>query len=328
MAHGSPLALPKKAAGKLMTTKVPVITIGATIADTEKLLLKDSQKYETINYIYVINTKGKLVGVCSVKELFTNSKSAKITDIMEKHPVSVHVHTHQERVAYEALKYNIKAMPVTDKKGNFLGVVDSDDILSTLYEEMQEDLFRSAGVRRHGTSENVLTMSVWKSIKNRLPWLIIGLLGGLLAAKVVGSFEATLEKHIILAAFIPLIVYMADAAKTQMEIFIIRDFATNPDIQFGKYFLKQLTVILFLAVITSIVLFVAGKILYQDLKISMILGIGLFSVFISSVFPGLLIPYFFTKIKLDPANASGPVSTIIQDIFSIIIYFCIAIWLL
>jgi len=328
MAHGSPLSLPNKSAGKVMTTKVPVITIGATIADAEALLLKEAKKYKTINYLYIVNTKGKLVGVLPVKELFANSKRAKITDIMEKNPIFVHTHSHQARVAYEALKYNIKAMPVTDKQGKFLGVVDGDDILATLYEEMQEDLFHSAGVRRHSISENVLTMSVWRSIKARLPWLVIGLFGGLLAAKVVGRFESTLEENIILAAFIPLIVYMADAAKTQMEIFLIRDLATSPNIQFGKYFLKQLIVILLLAVITSVVLLVAGKLIYHDLRISLILGIGLFSVFVSSIFPGLLIPYFFTKIKLDPANASGPISTIIQDLFSIIIYFLIATWLL
>lgn len=328
MAHSSPLALPSKAAGKVMTTKVPVVTIGATIADAERMLLKDARKYETINYLYVINTKGKLVGVLSVKELFSHPKSAKITDIMGKNPVFVHAHAHQERVAYESLKYNIKAMPVTDKKGVFLGVVESDDILRVLYEEMQDDLFHSAGVHKHGVTDNVLTISVWRALKHRLPWLLIGLLGGILAAKIVGQFEDTLEKNIILAAFIPLIVYMADAAKTQMEIFIIRDIATNPNLEFKKYFLKQLTVVLFLAIITSGTLALIGRFIYQDATISMILGIGLFCAILSSVFSGLLVPYLFSKMRLDPANASGPIATIIQDISSIVIYFLVATWLI
>lgn len=328
MTHGSPLALPGKAAGKVMTTKVPVITIGATIFDAEKLLLKDAKKYETINYIYVVNTKGKLVGVCSVKELFSHSKSTKITDVMKEKLVVVHMQTDQERVAYDALKYNIKAMPVVDKKGSFLGVVDGDDILRILYEEMQDDLFHSAGIQRHNSTDNVLTISVWKSLKHRLPWLLIGLAGGLLAAKIVEYFENTLEQNIILATFIPLIVYMADAAKTQMEIFIIRDLATNPELKFKKYFLKQLIVILSLALITSAILAIAGKFLYQDVKVTMILGVGLFCAILSSVFSGLIIPYLFSKIKVDPANASGPIATIIQDISSIVIYFLVASWLL
>ena len=328
MAHGSPLALPNKSAGKIMTTKVPVITIGATIADAEKLLLKYASKYETINYLYVINTKGKLAGVCSVKELFAHPKSTRITDIMHERPVSVRIQTTQERVAYDALKYNIKAMPVVDKKGSFLGVVESDDILRILYEEMQDDLFHSAGVQMRNSTDNVLTISVWKSLRHRLPWLIIGLFGGILAAKIVGYFEDTIEQNLILATFIPLIVYMADAAKTQMEIFIIRDLATNPELKFKKYFFKQLIVILSLATITSAILAIIGKFLYQDIKVTMILGVGLFCAILSSVFSGLIIPYLFSKLKVDPANASGPIATIIQDISSIVIYFLIASWLL
>lgn len=328
MSHGSPLNLHKKAAGKMMKTNIPVVNVGATIADIQILLLKNTKQYDTINYIYVVNKKGKLVGVFSVKELFTHSKNTKVAQIMKRDPICVRAHSHREKAANIALKNNIKAMPVVDKKGSFLGVIESDDIMDILHEEMQEDIFHSAGVTKHKSGESVLTLPLKTSIRNRIPWLIIGLFGGILASKIVGHFEETIEKNLILATFIPLIVYMADATKIQMEAFMIRDISTNSQIKFGKYLLKQLAVVFLLAIIISSILVAMSGFLHQDLKISMVLGVGIFCAMMSSLFSGLFIPFFFSKINIDPANASGPIATIFQDIFSIIIYFVVATALL
>jgi magnesium transporter len=328
MANGSPLALPHKASGKVMTMKVPIVSGGATMEDVQSLLKKDAKKYDSIDCIYIVNTQNKLTGVCSVKEILSHAKSVKITDIMKKNPIVIHSHAHQERIAYAALKNNLKSVPVIDENGVFLGAVTSHEILNILYNETQDDLFHSAGVRKHNATDNILTISIWKSLRHRLPWLIVGLIGGIFAAEIVGYFEDTLEKHIILATFIPLIVYMADAVKTQMEIFIVRDMANDPNIKFKKYFIKQLAVVFALGIITSLLLMLISSFIYGDAKISTVLGVGLFCAIISSMFAGLAIPYLFGKIKIDPANASGPIATIIQDISSIVIYFLVASYLL
>lgn len=328
MFHGSPLALAKKSAGKIMTTKVPTVNIGVTVGDTQKIIIKNAKRYETVNYIYVTNTKGKLVGVCSIKELFAHTKTIKIAQIMKRNPVCAHANMDQEKVAYSALKNNLKAMPIVNKKGGFLGVMESDDISRVIYEETREDVFHSAGVSNHNYHESVLTLPLYKAIKNRIPWLIIGLFGGILAAKIVEYFEETISENIILVAFIPLVVYMADATKVQMEAFMIRDISMNPKINFRKYLLKQLMAVSILATIISLMLMIASGFLHRDIQISLILGIGLFCAMMSSLFSGLFVPYFFSKIKVDPANASGPIATIIQDIISIIIYFLVATALL
>jgi magnesium transporter len=328
MANGSPLSLPRKAVGKIMTMRVPVISIGSTVDEAEDLLRKKSEDFDAFDYIYITNTQGKLAGILPLKVLLKHPRSTKITEIMTKNPITIRPHVSQERAAYIALKNNVKAVPVIDENDILLGTVTSHEILRILYDETQEDLFHSIGVGKHEVTDNILTMSLFTSLKHRLPWLIIGLVGGMLTAKIVSHFEATLAENLILAAFIPLIVYMGGAVKDQMQVFIIRDYATNPDIKFKMYFLKQIAIIFFIGIISSLLLFGLSFFLYGNLKVSNVLGIGLFCSLISTVVSGLAIPYFFIKLKSDPANASGPISSIIQDVIGILIYFGIAAMLI
>lgn len=175
------------------------------------------------------------------------------------------------------------------------------------------------------TIDNIFKIPVYKSVIHRLPWLAIGLAGGVGAAKIVGSFESTLEENLILAAYIPLIVYMSDAVGTQMEAFVIRDFAIQSHMDFLKYFMRQTLVVTPIAVCLSMGLYgVNIYYLKQDKWIGVVLGLSLFAAIISSLITGLLIPYIIRKVRLDPANASGPIATIIQDLMSVTIYFYIA----
>lgn len=172
--------------------------------------------------------------------------------------------------------------------------------------------------------DDIFRTPIYISIYHRVPWLIIGLLGGVMAAKIVEFFEGTLQSNLYIAAFIPLIVYMSDAVGTQMEAFAIRDMAIQNHFQFIKYFLRQLIVVTLIGIILSILLFVINILIGHELRIGWVLSLSLFAAIMSSLVTGLLIPYLFNKIKLDPANASGPIATIIQDLFSVTIYFMIA----
>ena len=137
-------------------------------------------------------------------------------------------------------------------------------------------------------------------------------------------FEHTIEKNLILASFIPLVVYIADAVGTQLEAFAIRDFVLFRHLDFTKYFLKQLATVSIVAMILGVSMTAFAIIFYGQTKIALILGIGIICATFSALFSGLFVPYLFRKLKLDPANASGPIRTIIQDILSIIIYFTVA----
>jgi magnesium transporter len=313
-----------KTAGKLMGVGFPKITQSHTIGDARVLVSSKVQSFASIDYIFVVDRQNKLEGVISIKELFRFSESKKIGEIMTKKITTIRASTDQERIAYTALKHNLKSLPVVDKDGVLLGIVSSDTILKTLYHEMQEDILRFAGVHRKESIDNVMEMPVWTLYKHRIPWLLIGTIGGLLASGVINYFDQTLEENLILASFIPLVVYVASAVSMQMSVILIRDFAINPKLDFFKYCLKQFSVVLLIGLSTSAILFLYSWLAHNDLPVGWVLAVALFASNLSAILTGLAVPFLFSKLKSDPANASGPIATIIQDLLSIAIYFIIA----
>lgn len=307
-------------AGKLITDRVPVVGESATIGDVEKLLLNKAAEFVSINYIYVVNGQKELLGVVSIKEVFRSPKTALVKKYLLAKIISVRSHTDQERVAYLAIKHNLKAVPVVDKNNQFLGVVPSDTILKVLDSEAVENLLRFGGVMHTASMDDVLHLSLFKSLKHRLPWLVLGLLGGVFASGVISNFSEVLERHLILAAFIPLIVYMASAVGMQMQAFIIRDLAMEAELKFFKYFARQFLVVLLISAILSVLFYIGGFLFFDNAKISFVVALALFLATVSSMFTGLVVPFLFSKLKMDPANASGPIATIIQDILSIVVY--------
>lgn len=176
--------------------------------------------------------------------------------------------------------------------------------------------------------DNIFHLSLKAAIRHRLPWLGLGLFGGILASGIVGNFEEILSKNLVLAAFIPLIVYMSDAVGTQMESFAIRDFALHKNLNFFKYFLRQFYVITAIGIALSVLLYLFVAVFQTDLKLAFVISVSMFFSIVSSVITGLLFPRYFNRHRLDPANASGPIATIVQDILSILIYFSVASFLL
>ena len=308
---------------------VPVVHPNDTIGAIEHQLTDDIHSLESIDYIYVVDCSKRLVGVASVKDILRQTKTTRIEDIMVRELVTAHPHTHQERVAYLALKNNLKSIPIIDQDGLFLGVVSSDAILGITYRETRDDLMRLAGIGRGKMeTDDIMKISIGLALRHRLPWLFMGLVGGMLMAQVIGFFENTLQQNLILATFIPLIVYMSDAIGTQMEAFIIRDLAMAPRFEFGKYFSRQSLIVVLMGCILSAILFLISVVLYQSFAIAEVLGIALFAAILSSLITGLVIPYFFSRLHFDPANASGPMATMLQDLLSVTIYFIVASWLL
>jgi magnesium transporter len=321
-------------AGYEMTDAFPVARSGQSVKHVQEMLRKGVHSFDTIIYIYTIDDEGHLIGVLSIQELFGKKPSADIAKVCNRKDLAVaHPWSRREKIAYLALRRNVKAVPVTDKDGVLLGVVPPDALLRILHREMHEDVLHMAGIHHRGVHneqafDNILNISVWSSLKHRFPWLLLGLFGGLFAASVIDFFETTLRNHIVLAAFIPLIVYMSDAVGTQMEAFIIRDLAMDRRLRFGPYFFRQFLIVTALALLFGGIVFCATLLLYGDIGIAYVIALSLIAAIISSVFTGLLIPYFFSRMRLDPANASGPTATIIQDLTTIIIYFMVATALL
>ena len=315
---------PKNSAGALMTDRVPVTVFDASILDIERYLKRKKSELESINYIYVVDKADTLKGAVSIKEVFRQGKNKKIADFIEGKLITVSPYSDGERAANLALKHNIKSVPVVNKEGKFLGVVLSDTILEIAYHAAYEDLSRLAGVENASLETNFSALSTIKSFKNRLPWLVLGMLGGFAMSKTIDYFEGTLAQNIILASFIPLIVYMAAAVQTQIGFFIVRDLAFNPKIKFFVYSWRQLKVVTLLGIGISALVFLLAYLFYQDLVVVTALSIAIFLTILSSIFTGVFIPWIFHRLKFDPASASGPIATILQDLISIIIYLLVA----
>lgn len=310
-------------------SRVPTVPLGTTLSEVRELLSKNGRVYESVGYIYVTDHGMHLRGVFSIREFFIHQNDKeRVDDIMQKSIVTVRLHTHQERAALLALQHNLKSLPVVDKDDVFLGAILADALLKILDKEAIEDVLRLRGMYFNGPYDDLLQMSIFESVKHRFPWLLFGLLGGLVAAAIVGMFQETLSQNLILASFIPLIAYMAGAVGTQMEIFIIRDFALHPTFSFLKYFFKQLSVVGLIGVAVSATAGIITFFLHGNARISLVLGTSLLFAMLFSVLTGLIIPYVFRKLDLDPANGSGPTATIIQDILSVFVYLLVASFIL
>lgn len=323
---------PKSSAGRKMISQIPLIMPEQTIGEARAILFEQHNQIETINYFYVIDENKKFVGVFSIKELFCQRTEEKVKKFMIKTDlVKVGPETDQERVAYLSLHRNLKSIPVVDEENTLLGIVPSDYILNILEKEISEDLLYLAGVYKPIARlewKDQLTFPFFMAIKHRLPWLLIGLVGGILMARIIGFFEASLQQNLVLAMFIPVIVYMSNATGSQTQAIFLRDLATHTKIPFKKYFLRQLLTCFFLALLCSIILFLVVAIGWNTFYLAFVLGFSMLITIISGSFFALAIPYSLKKLKVDPAFGSGPFTTIIQDILSIVIYFGIANWLL
>jgi len=320
----------KRSVGAVMTGDVPVVSASFTIGETADYIASSIRTFDTINYIYVIDDDKKLVGAFSIKELYARPASARVSSFMTKESLVVlPSDAGWSEASRLSLKHNIKAMPVVSDVGTLLGVVPSDMLLEILDHELRGDILQLARIHRaQAAYDTVLSVSVFTSIKHRLPWLLFGLLGGLAASRVIVWFEETLGKNLVLAAFIPLVLYISNAVGTQLTVLAIRDFALARRLNIVRYFLKEFQIVLIMALVLGGLVSVAVSFHYYPFPVALIVGAAVAGGVISSLATGLLVPFLFRRARLDPANASGPIATIAQDVLSVLIYFSIAAWFL
>lgn len=284
-------------------------------------LLTHRKKISSINYIYVINKHQKLIGVLSIKELFQAKSNQTITEIMQHDIISVRPTTNPERAAYLALKHSIKAIPVVDKDGLFHGVIESDDILKILYHDFRRDLSRMGGIiPDHHAFKTVAETSPWQSMRSRLPWIGIGLIGGAFIAQFLKSYEQLLLTDVMFVPFIPLVVYIANAVGIQAQTLYIRDESQDPKIKNWDFFVRQFAEGVGIGLFAWISLIIITTLLWQSAYLGFIVGMAMTVSILTSVFLAVTIPSALIKLKKDPAIGSGPFATIIQDFSSVAIY--------
>ena len=316
----------KDTAGDQMITKIPKVSENVQVKEVLEKLARGT--WDSISLVYILDEKDSLVGYVSIKKLISAQEEKTMKEILEKIPVVVDVSDDQEKVVYLAIEHDLKAVPVVDKNKNLLGIVPADHIIDILHKEHLEDFLRFSGIRSKGEELfEIVGQRILGLVGLRLPWLLVGLAGGVIATSVVSFFEFSLKKEIALAFFIPVIAYMGDAIGTQTETIFIRSLSLVR-LNLAKYVLKEFFTGLIIGFVCGVLAFFFTLFWLSSIKIAMIVGLSLLvSMAVASVL-AIIIPLFLYKLGKDPAIGSGPFTTALQDIVSLLIYFSIALIIL
>ena len=300
-----------------------------TIKHVIKELSVKKETYEFMDYGYILNKKGGLVGVFSMGDLFRFPQNAHIKKIMHKPTSYVSPDASAEFAAHEAIRSEVKAIPVVEK-GRMVGVIPPKKILHIMHTSSQEDFMQMAGIHKsHLEYEDTMKVPMFKAVLHRAPWLLIGLAGIMIAAGFINMFEEALEEYLILAFFIPAIVYLADALGSQHVTLCVRDLASHgKNLDKAKYFFKQTGIAVFLGLIISVSTYFAVLIFWQEPFVGIVIAISLFLSAMVTNLTSLSTALVIDKMGKDPAFGSGPFATVVSDITSIVVYLGVATLLL
>lgn len=312
----------EKTAGSIMTTEFLAFVKTQTVKETLQEMKLKAPKAETIYYTYVLDENKCLVGVLSLRDLIVADEDERIENIMSENVISVKVGRDQEEIAQMIRDYDFLALPVVDFQNHLLGIITVDDILDVMDEEASDDYSKFAAVvdiDSHATNP-------LQSAKKRLPWLIILLFLGMVTASLIGSFEETLEKVPIVAIFIPLIAGMAGNAGTQSLAVAVRGIAVG---NYGaekrfRLIIREITTGLFVGAACGIVVVLMIYFWKGNFFLGVLVGIAILATLTVATLSGALIPLIMERLNIDPAVASGPFITTLNDITSVLIYFGMA----
>jgi len=310
-------------AARHVLSRVPTALLSDTVGQTRTEVLKGARHWDSLSYIYVLDAKGRLKGVASLRELLQTNQRKTMGVFKKKRLAVVYPHSLLRIAAARALKHNIKAVPVVDKGGRFMGMIGSDDILQTLEEEHVRDLLSAAGLPSQTTFTDVFASKLSQLIAWRTPWLVVGLVGGMFATTIVNVFSGQLEEILALAFFIPVMVYMGAAVGIQAQMLFVRGISYQ-QIRIKRYIAREFITDTTIGVIVAALLSAFAYVLTKDTLLAAIISVSVFSIISTAGLVAISTSLLLIKLGRDPAVAGGPFTTIIQDLLSLTIYFLVA----
>ncbi|MBM7599342.1 magnesium transporter [Virgibacillus halotolerans] len=323
---GAILSYAMETAGSIMTKELISISPNETAAQIIDQLREKATEAESIYYNYVVDKDGSLVGVVSLRDLITAQPETMIRDIMRKKVVSVPEDLDQEDVGGVIKKYDLLAVPVVSKHNHLLGIVTVDDVMDILESETTED-FGEISATKGATDIN---LSALTAAKKRSPWIIALMFFGLITGGVIGQFEDTLEQVVVLAAFIPMIMDSGGNVGTQSLAVAVRGLAlgTIEKNSFWRMVRREFSTGAMIGAICMVLITLMIAIFYGNWMLGLIVGVSILCTLSVSAVIGAIVPLLINKLKIDPAVASGPFITTLNDIIGLMIYFSIATALL
>jgi magnesium transporter len=313
------LSYDEDSAGGLMAKELIRVNENWGVATCIREMRKQAEDLDEIYYIYVVSDENVLLGILSLKALLLASASTRVKDIYDAEVRSVQTDADSEEVAQIMEKYDLIVLPVTDSIGRLMGRITIDDVVDVIRDEAERDYQLASGI----TADVETTDSPSRLSRARLPWLIIGLLGGIVVAAVIGRFEEDIQINPEMAFFIPLIAAMAGNVGIQSSAIIVQGIASNSlGLESTSRKLgKELIVSLMNGLILSGLLFLYNYFFSDNLALTFTVSTSLFVVIIFAALFGTLIPLVLHRMKIDPALATGPFITTMNDIMGLFIYF-------
>jgi len=309
-------------AGGLMAKEMIVANINWNIKQTIAEIRRQAENVEKIYSVYVVDDLGKLKGKVSVKTIILKGDNVKVQDIYDEDVKSVETFMDEEEVADFMQKYDLVAVPVVNLQGKLVGRITIDDIVDVITEQAEEDMQLMSGISSDVEEDD----SVWAITKARFPWLLIGLIGGVLGAWAIGIFEGPLKENTALAFFIPLVMATGGNVGIQSSTLVVQSLANKS--AFEESFAKRIGKMFLVAFLTGVVLAtISFGIVYLwkgEINLGYVVSISLVCVVMLASFMGTSTPLVLDKLGVNPALASGPFITTTNDILGIIVYLAIA----
>ena len=313
-------------AGGLMSTEMVVVNENWSMPECLKEMRRQAEDLDDIYYIYVVDDDERLCGIFPLKKMVTSPSVVKVKHVMNRDVVSVDVDTPTDEVAMLIEKYNLVAIPVVDKINRLLGQITVDDIMDEIREQNEHEYQLTAGIAKDIETNDTVFMQTTV----RLPWLLIGMLGGIGSSMLLNNFTTTLGSHPEMALFIPLLAGMGGNVGVQSSAIAVQGLANNSldSSHMFKHIMKELLVAIINATILSLIVYVYNFFVYDPLDIvTLAVPLSLFVVIMFASAFGTLIPMVLERMNINPAVATGPFIQIVNDLSGMTFYMLISMLL-
>jgi magnesium transporter len=309
-----------RTAGENLVTAVPVAAPDQSAGMMRAALT--GQHFDSAADIAVCDGS-RLVGLIRIEDLLAAPDAVLARDLMDAEPPVVRPGVSREMAAWQAVNHGEGSLAVVDDDDGFVGLIPPPRLLAILLLEHDEDMSRLGGfVHDAQAARSASEEAIIRRFRHRMPWLLVGLIGALLATILVSSFEGSLEDNVILAFFIPGVIYMADAVGTQTETIVIRGLSVQVPIR--RVFRCEAITGVLVGIAVALVFYPVALIGWGDADVALAVALSLLGACSVAAVIAMVLPFGLFRLGLDPAFGSGPLATVVQDLLSILIYFGVA----
>jgi len=308
-------------AGSLMAKELVSVYAHETVSACIDEIRKQAESVDVMYAVYVVDENEKLIGMLSLKKLIISHPLAKIEEIYDADIISVKTSSPSEEVAELIQKYDLVVIPVIDQLGRLVGRITIDDVVDVMREEAEKDIQRMSGISDDVDSND----NIWRLSKARIPWLLVGMCGGIIGSRIISSYEGQIHLRPEMAFFIPLIGATGGNVGVQSSSIIVQGLANNTMIseKLAPKLLKELSVGLINGIICSGLILGYNMLISESWALAATVSVALFTVIICASFLGTFVPLTMHRFKINPALATGPFVTTLNDIIGISIYFLV-----